>query len=481
MMKNYLKIICLSGLLIGGCTTNQATGKTVFTGFLPAGQEAQIGAQEHDKILAQFNGKVDNPEINRFVQNIGNRLAKHSERKDVDYRFTVLNDDMVNAFAVPGGYIYITRGLLSIAEDEAEVAAVMAHEMGHITARHTAQQMSQSALLGLGTQILGAATGNQTLAQVAGLGSQLYTKGYSRSHEFEADALGIRYATQEGYDATAMGRFLENLQQNSQFEAKLAGNPALADQFSYFQTHPRTADRIDRAFELAQQSQTTPKDIGRTNYLNAVDGMIYGEAPEQGYIRGQDFIHVPLGFRFSVPENFKLINTPKAVLAQHKNGSRIIFDIGKTDLSLENYLVNVWTKGAPLSSDIERITINNMPAVTASTKLQNGDNARLVIADAGKGQIYRMTFITPVRYTSAMSEDLRRSTYSLRQLTSKEKSSIKPHRIKVITVRAGDTVRSLAKKIPNLDYKLERFAVLNGLNPDTPLKVGQKLKTITGG
>lgn len=479
-MTKYIHLLLACFLLVG-CSTNAATGKTIFTGFMPAGQEAQIGAQEHDKILAQFNGKYENNNLNNFVQDIGKRLTKHSERQDVQYTFTLLNDDMVNAFAVPGGYIYITRGLLAIAEDEAEVAAVMAHEMGHITARHSAQQMSQSALLGLGTQILGAATGNQAITQAAGIGSQLYIKGHSRAHEFEADTLGIRYTAQEGYDSTGMGRFLENLEKNTQFEAELAGNPAMADQFSYFQTHPRTSDRIDRAFNLSAQQSSTGKDIGRTRYLNAIDGTIYGEAPEQGYIRGRQFLHVPLGFTFTVPEGFQLINTPTAVIAKHSNGSSIIFDMGKTDLPLQNYLVNVWAKGAPLASPPENITINGMQGVTAATRLQNGQDARLVVVEAGGGQLYRMVFATPQNLTAAMSEELRTSSYSLRKLSAREKASIQPYRIKVITVRSGDTVQSLANKMPAMDHKLERFAVLNGLSPNTPLQAGQKLKTIVGG
>ncbi len=479
-MFKQIKIL-LACFLLAGCSTNPATGRPSFTGFMPASQEAAIGAQEHDKIIAQFNGKYDNAKLNQFVQEIGKRLVEHSERQDVQYTFTLLNDDMVNAFAVPGGYIYVTRGLLSIAEDEAEIAAVMAHEMGHITARHSAQQMSQSALLGIGTQIVGIATGNQTITQVAGLSSQLYLKGYSRSHEFEADTLGIRYTAQEGYDPTAMARFLEKLERNTRFEAEMAGNPALANQFSYFQTHPPTGDRIDRAFNLAAQKPRTGNEIGRTRYLNAIDGTVYGEAPEQGYIRGKDFIHVPLGFRFSVPDGFQLINTPKVVVAKHKNGSQIIFDMGKTDLPLQNYLVNVWAKGAPMASPPENITINGLKGVTAATRLQNGHDARLVVVQAGGGEVYRMVFSTPQRLTTSMSEDMRKSSYSLRKLTAQEKASIKPHRIRVITVQAGDTVQSLANNIPTLDYKVERFSVLNGIDPNTPLKAGQKLKTIVGG
>lgn len=479
-MTKYFKIL-IACFAVAGCTTNAATGKSVFTGFMPASQEAQIGAQEHDKIIAQFNGKYNSTKLNGFVQDIGARLVQHSERQDVQYTFTLLNDDMVNAFAVPGGYIYVTRGLLAIAEDEAEIAAVMAHEMGHITAQHSARQASQSTLLGLGTQIVGIATGNNAITQAAGIGSQLYIKGHSRAHEFEADTLGVRYTAQEGYDSTGMGRFLENLERNTQFEADLAGNPAMADQFSYFQTHPRTSDRITRAFELSSQQPSNGNEIGRTRYLNAINGTVYGEAPEQGYIRGREFIHVPLGFKFAVPEDFQLINSSKAVVAKHKNGSSIIFDMGKTDLPLSNYIVNVWAKGAPLASPPENITINGMEGVTAATRLQNGQDVRLVAVKAGGGKLYRMVFATPQKYTAAMSEPMRKSSYSLRKLSASEKSSIKPYTIKVITVRSGDTVQSLANKMPAMDHKLERFAVLNGLNPNTTLKTGQKLKTIIGG
>ena len=197
--------------LMPGCTTNPATGDQSFTALLPADEEAALGAREHPKILAQFGGEYDDPEIAAYVDDIGQRLAALSERPDVNFTFTVLDSPIVNAFAVPGGYIYVSRGLVALADNEAELAGVIGHEIGHVTARHSAQRISRNALLGMGAALFGAAIGDSSATQLLNMGAAAIAQGYSREAELEADMLGIRYLSRGGYDTRAMGTFLGKL------------------------------------------------------------------------------------------------------------------------------------------------------------------------------------------------------------------------------------------------------------------------------
>ncbi len=463
---------------LAACTTSPVTGQPIFTGIVSEQEEERIGRQQHEQILKQFGGVSDNAKLNEFVAGIAVRLAPQAERKNIRWTFTVLDDDMVNAFAVPGGYIYITRGLIALAQDESQVAAVLAHEMAHINARHSAQQMSQGLLANIGLQALGIAVGGGA-AQAGSIGADLYLKKYSRDHEHEADALSVKYLTGAGYDPRATEYFLAMLERSSALEAQMQGVQN-GNQFALLSTHPLTPERIVRAGHLAAQApKIANATTGRAAYLRAIDGTVYGDAASQGFIRGNEFIHPVLKIRFSAPEGFALKNSPKQVVAENKSGAAMVFDTARAqtaDPAL--FITSAWAPNAKLMQQ-ERITINGLAAATAATELQTNQGAkeaRLVAIHGGDGRFYRLIFLAPRGQMAQYAENFRRATYSFVQ--DSKIADISPNRIRVVTVKPGETVQSLAAKMPVPDYKVERFCLLNGITPDTKLQPGELVKIV---
>lgn len=471
-------------MLLAGCQTNPATGERQFTAFMSPAQEQQTGDEEHPKILEEFGGAYGDKKVTGWVQEVGERVASFGDKPDLHYTFTVLDTPVINAFALPGGYVYITRGLLALANDEAEVAGVLGHEVGHIAARHTAERYSQSVVANLGVTAAAVLTGSDQLAGVLGQGAQLALLSYSRDQEYQADQLGIRYLGRTGYDPEAMSNFLRQLQRNEQLDAKLAGQSARDNTQDFFATHPNTGDRVTRADSLAQQTRGNGLARGRDSYMAMVDGLLYGDSAEQGYVRGHAFIHVPLGFRFEVPAGFNISNSASKVVATNANGSIIAFDSDSLSKapggSMTRYLQEVWAKGSDLQQ-VETIDINGLTAATGYVRGSLGNKAadiRAVAIRFDSKSIYRFMFITAPGNTASEAEGLKRTTYSFRALTTQEKSSIGPLRIRLVTAKAGDTMTSLAEKMDVPDLKLETFAVLNGLPANAPLVAGQQLKII---
>ena len=241
---------------VPSCTPNPATGQQDFTLFMSESEESRIGAQEHSKIIDRYGGVYDDLEIGAYVAEIGGRLAANSERANASFTFTVLNTPDVNAFALPGGYVYVTRGLIALANSEAELAGVVAHEIGHVIARHTAQRYSRAAATQIGATLLGALVGSREVGDLLQVGGQLYLLSFSRSQEFEADTLGIRYLNRTGYDPVAEAQFLQNLGREKDLQNRLAKRDARDRQSDFLATHPNTPERVQRAIAAATFSST---------------------------------------------------------------------------------------------------------------------------------------------------------------------------------------------------------------------------------
>jgi predicted Zn-dependent protease len=473
----------LLAALLAGCAKNPATGGTAFTGGLSQSQEIQMGRENHPKIIKEFGGKYGTPALKRYVDGIGQLLSKTSERPDLKFTFTVLNSDIVNAFATPGGYVYITRGLMALADNEAQLAGVLAHEIGHITALHHARRHGQSILANIGLAAVGI-LGGREIAQVGQLGATTLLQSFSRENEYEADELGVRYLSRVGFDPTAMAGFLGKLRADSRLSALRRGeSPDKVDQFNYLATHPAPAARVQRATALARQKNVKNPMTARDIYLSKLDGLLYGGDPDEGFIRGRDFQHPKLRFAFTVPDGFSLMNSNKAVYAIGPNKSRIIFDrAGKpVDGSMENYVGRVWGSKMQLR-DLETVRVNGLEAATATTQVRTNDgpfDARLTAFRVDAKTIYRMIFLTAGADTDRLATGLRRTTYSFRRLSPAEASRLRPLVLRIITVQRGDTVESLARRMPYSDFKLERFEVLNGISRNDRLRRGQKLKMVT--
>jgi predicted Zn-dependent protease len=471
-------------LALGSCANNPATGGQFFSLMSPQ-EEQQVGNEEHPKLVQSFGGEIANEEIKRYVTSVGNLLAKTTETPDAKFTFTVLDDNIVNAFALPGGYVHITRGLLALVNDEAELAGVLGHEMGHITAHHSAQLYTRSVLTQILAAGIGIATGSSEIGQVATQGAGVYLKSYSRENEYEADSLGVRYLTRAGYDPNAMAAFLKSLEAHSRLEAELAGRPpGTADQFDIMATHPRTVDRVQRAIAEAGASVHPARaaDNGREVYLRKINGLIYGDSPDQGYIRGDRFVHPKLRFEFRVPPEFRLANTPTAVMARSPDGAVIGFDEVKKGgtLTPRDYLSRLNVR----LSEAEDITINGLRAATGAARVQTSGgerNLRVVVIRFSPEHLFRFIFLTPVQLSASLDEALKRTTYSFRPLSAAEATALKPYRIRVMRVHAGDTVRSLSLLMPFPDHREERFRVLNGLGPSDGLPPDGLVKVVVEG
>ena len=301
-------------LFAAACSTNPATGEQSFTAFMSETDELRVGAEEHPKILKEMGGTYKNPTIQTYIDWVGEKLAKASDRPDLKFTFTVLNDSNINAFALPGGYVYITRGLIALAENEAEMAGVLAHEIGHITARHTAQRYSAAMATNLGligASILGSVFGVPgDLNRLAGQVGQLYLQSYSREQELEADMLAVRYMSKAGYDSRTLETFFRKMAQHTSITQRVRGRPNEDPADNIMSTHPRTSDRIAQAITLARVPPNADPRIGREDYLARIDGMLWGDSPEEGVVHGRVFEHPELRIRFEVPPGFYLINSP---------------------------------------------------------------------------------------------------------------------------------------------------------------------------
>ena len=468
--------------LLAGCSVNPATGERNFTGFMSPEKEIQIGRQEHPKIQNQFGGAYQDRAIQSYVNDIGQALARHSELPNLKFTFTVLNSDVVNAFALPGGYVYVTRGLIALASNEAELAGVIAHEIGHVTARHAAQRYSTTMATQIGLGVLGVFAGGG-IAEVGGAIAGPALKAYSRDQEFESDLLGIRYMNRAGYDPRAMSTFLAKMQAHSQIEAKLAGRQG-ADQYNIMSTHPRTADRVARAMETAAGTVPPVADprLGVRDFMARIDGLLYGDDPAQGFVRGRSFIHPTLGFRFDVPPDFRMRNSPTKVAASHPNGALIVFDqAGKPfSGSMTQYVGKVWGRTAKLQG-LTPIRVSGFDAATAITRMKTNRGTldiRLVAVRWPEATIYRFLFATPPERTAAFSRGFQDTTYSLRPLPAGQASSFRPLRVVTYRIKRGDTVASLADRMAVRELRRERFLALNGLRPDSRLRPGALIKLI---
>jgi len=481
-MKFLAPIVALGFLALStsGCSVNPATGHHSFTGLMSEEKELQVGKQEHPKILQQFGGAYDHQAMSQYVDDLGQRLAKVSELPDLKWTFTVLDDPIINAFALPGGFIYISRGLISLAENEAELAAVLGHEIGHVTARHTAQRYSKSVITGIGATVLGIVVGGPA-GDLANFAGQAYLASYSRGHEMEADMLGMRYMTKLGYDPKASASFFKKLAQHTELEARMKGKQT-EGHYSIFASHPDTQSRIVASEKIAH---SYPADINFTNrgvFLAQIDGLDYGPSIRQGIIQGREFIHPDLRFEFSVPQGFTLINHPNYVAATHENGSALHFEMTRSKVGrvpMVDYINDIWASKYNLR-DVQALTVSGLEAATGIVRLNTKNGMRdiryLAIADAN--EIFHFRFLTPTNLTQQMELPFRQTTYSFRRLSPREAQRIKGLHIDLHRVGRGETIASLSSRMKVEKMQQDWFEVLNQDTLKDGLQAGETVKLV---
>lgn len=484
-MPRKLSFLLLSAALtvLASCSVNPATGDRQFTALMPASSEASVGATENQKVLQEM-GVVDDQRLVSYVRSVGQRIVPYTERKDVTYSFTVVDSPVVNAFALPGGYVYVTRGLLALANSEAELAGVIGHEIGHVTARHSAERYSQSVLAQLGGAVLSSAISQPGANELIGLGTNLFLTSYSRSQENQADTLGVRYMNSAGYDPRAMASFLSLLGRNEALENKERGGSGNATP-SFLMTHPVTADRVT---SVSAQTNAMPNRAANTNtdaYLNAINGMIYGDSPKEGFVRRGEFVHPGIGFAFRVPAGFRVQNQPDKLVGISPNGPGFVFDTAAKPAGMDpmSYIATSWAKVSTLPPNAQNMDVNGMRAATVQfTGTMNNRPAdiRLVAVEWQPGQVFRFQFMMPHGSSAADVEAMKASTYSLRRLTQADIEGARPKRIQIVAAPSNGGVGALVSRMADFGDNLneERFRTINGINDGEGLVAGRRYKII---
>jgi predicted Zn-dependent protease len=400
-----------------------------------------------------------------------------SENPQQTYRITILNSPAINAFALPGGYIYVTRGLLALATDASEVAAVLSHEMGHVTANHgiLRQQKEEAEMIAsrVVTEVLSSElAGKQALAR-----SKLRLAAFSRNQELQADQIGVRMLGEAGYDPYAAARFLDAMGAFQRFNAVDQNS---SDQgLDFLSTHPSTPQRVELARMHARAFGMEDKvgDKGRDYFLAGIDGLLYGDSPTEGYVRGETFLHPNLGIRFDVPPSFRIDNKAEAVMATGPNEVAVRFDLvdDTSGGSLTDYIASGWVTGL-MPETIRAAFVNGMPAATARASAERWDFDVTVVRNGPK--IYRFLTAVPKGDATDLQATATKLRSTFRRLSPSEIANLKPLRIRVVTVAPKDTVDTLASRMLGTDRKLDLFRLLNGLPIGATVKPGDKVKIV---
>ena len=463
---------------IASCARNPVTGKNELA-LISEGQEIQMGQQAAQQV-AQTIGFVDDPELQKYVSDIGMRMAAKSERPDLPWEFHVVDDAAVNAFAIPGGFIYVTRGLLNHMNSEAELASVLGHEIGHVTARHSVQQISKAQLATLGLGI--GSILSSDVAQFAGIASQglgvLFLK-YGRDAENQADQLGFRYALEQNYDVREMDNVFETLARASQLGGQGGRLP------EWLSTHPNPENRVTRVQQRLDTLQRSLANtvVDREEYLRQIEGLTFGEDPRQGFFEGNTFYHPGMQFQLEFPQGWQTQNTPAAVVAVNQE---------------QNAIVQLGLAGQtpPREAAAKLLSQQGVQAGNASTNSINGNQAAtsyfqaqteqgviegIVAFIAYGGQTFGLMGYTPQGGLRSYDDEFRRTIGSFDRLRNSAALSVKPAKLELVTLPREMTLAQFNQQYPST-ASIEELAIINGLEgPDAVIPRGRIVKRVTGG
>ncbi|MBB4954926.1 putative Zn-dependent protease [Agrobacterium vitis] len=436
---------------------------------------AQMGAREHPRILASYGGEYHDAKTERLVAKIAGALTAVSENPQQSYRITILNSPNINAFALPGGYLYVTRGLLALANDASEVAAVLSHEMAHVTANHGIERQRREEAEVIASRVVAEVLSSDLAGKQALARGKMRLAAFSRQQELQADTIGVRTLGEAGYDPYAAARFLDSM---AAYQHYNSSDPNADQSMDFLSSHPSTPQRVELARDHARAfgPEGSTGDKGRDYFLDGIDGLLYGDSPQEGYVRGHTFLHGGLGIRFDVPDGFQIDNKVEAVMATGPGDIAVRFD-GVADTqsrSLTNYISSGWVTGL-LPDTIRAIKVDGMDAATARASADRWDFDVTVVRLGD--QIFR--FLTAVPKGNDQLEptaDILRNTF--RRITPQEAQSLKPLRVRVVTVSASDSLATLSARMMGTDRKLELFKVLNALPAGQAPAAGSRVKII---
>ena len=433
---------------------------------------------EHARMSALFDGDYKDPPAERYLNDVLAKLAKADEHPGEPYRVTILNSPIVNAFALPPRELFVTRGLLALANDGSEVAAVMAHEIAHLTARHAARREEEEKRAAVITQAASVVQDKKKSEEVEA-SAQRTIATFSRQQELEADQIGIRTVARAGYDPYGAARFLSALGRSSTMRGALIGQNAGPERPDILATHPSTPERVSLARAAARQIGAPGVGMrDRNAYLSAIDGLAFGDPPSEGMARGRKFLHARLGFVFMAPDGFALENASKAALGVSADGDEALrLDSVKAPagMSLEAYMGSDWIEGVDPAT-IETLDVNGVPAAIASAKAGEW-SFRLAILRFDPGELVRLIYAA--RKPSPETEKrFREALASFRRASPEDLRALRPQRLDVVTAKPGDTVDSIADKMATGEPKAELFRLINGLEAGAGVETGERYKIV---
>jgi predicted Zn-dependent protease len=451
-------------------------------------QDVAEAQRMHAAMVQELGGAETGPRA-AYVESIGRRVGAVSgvANSGQALHFTLLNSAVENAFSVPGGYVYVTRQLMTLMDDESQLAFALGHEVGHIAANHAhiREQYAQQSRYGVFGQIFGAIFGGSPLGNYIQQRSKLDLLSFSRDQEYQADTLGLRYLIASGYDPGGAARLLSALSLQTALDARLQGKTNRQTP-EWARTHPLSENRMQRALAEARATGRLGTGVrNRDTFLREIEGIYVDDDPAQGVIDGPTFTHPDLRIQFTVPPGYLMSNGTTAVTISG-SGGKAQFSGGRFSGTLENYILRVFqelTRGQmqiPIPPP-QRVTINGMAAAITSTRINTNSgpiDVSVVAYQWDPQRIYHFVMLTP---GGSGVGPFAQMVNSLRRLSAEEASAIRPRVIHVVTVAPGDTVQSLSSRMAYRDNKLDRFLAINGLAANATLAPGQKVKLVVYG
>ena len=498
MFKPPLKLtaLMLSAAMLSGCgstSINPVTGQAERSVMSEAAEIAE-GKKSHEQVLQEY-GVLKNPRVQAYVNGIGQQLAKQSQRANLQWTFTVLDSPEINAFALPGGYVYITRGIMVYLDSEADLAGVIGHEIGHVTARHGAQRATRQQDAGLGVlaaSVLGAVLESQGIGGAGRMASDLsqavaagYISRYGREQELQADGLGAEYLSRIRFDPRNMVDVINVLKNQERFAADLAraqGRP-VPEQNSWLASHPSNDQRLDTITRLAAQYKTAApyNDEGRARYQQILEGMAFGESAEQGLTRGRNFYHTGLGFALTAADGWRIQNDPDQIVFVNSAGDAGLIvkmappDAGKTHDEIIRKLIN------PSTGRSERAQINGLAATrftgTVAGKNGQAQNTELTLITSPQGNVF--LFVHAAKDAATLQRNhaqMLETESTFRALAPADKAAAKPWVVRSAVMPRGGFAE-LAKTSPLSNPELQ-LRLINGVYPAGDIKPGLPVKTV---
>jgi len=476
-IRYSFSIIILAAVMTG-CATNPVSGKRELA--MSESWELSAGAKYHEQILKQYQ-VYDDPALQHYVDSIGQRLAKKSHREDLNFTFTLLDSPQVNAFALPGGYVYITRGIMAYMSKESHLAGVIGHEIGHVTARHGAQRAAQQQVAGVASAAVAIGTGNSQLAQASQMLGGALMSGYGRNQELQSDRLGAEYIAKNNYDVDDMLGVIGILKNQELFAAEKARAEGRQPQAYHglFATHPKNDQRLQEVIRAAAKY----RDINRPvpddgEFLRLTDGMAYGESESQGITRGNKFYHKSLDLFMEFPEGWQVVNQPAELLAvspDQTQAVRMRMDNAASSANPQNYLSSKFQSfrdGRHVQTAEDKAYAG--VATLSDQRTGQQQNVRVSVVYRGSQAFLFLGQGKSTLPNKAFFEVVK----SVRRLKSREKKLAEGRNIKIITAKSGDTFATLAKQANLDDYAEAQLRLINNMYPTGEPSAGQKIKLI---